>query len=302
MGRAGAVIALLVMALPACGASPGGGGGAGAGPIRVVAAENFWGSIATQLGGSRVAVTSLITSPDADPHDYEPRAKDARAVASAGYVIYNGVGYDPWAAKLVAASGVPGRAVLEVGSLVGLRAGGNPHRWYSPPDVQRVVERITADYKRLDPAGAAYFDRQRATFESVGLQRYHSLLASIRQQYAGTVVGASESLFTPMAEALGLNLLTPASFLDAISQGAEPSARDKATVDDQLRAHRIKVYVFNPQNSTPDVNAQVELARAQGVPTVTMTETLTPVQAPFQDWQADQLQALQAALQQARAA
>src|SRR5437899_1473994 len=79
------------------------GGGAGpssGGRPTVVAAENFWGSIAAQLGGDRVQVTSIIDNPNADPHDYEPTTADARDIATARFVIENGIGYDPWAQKL----------------------------------------------------------------------------------------------------------------------------------------------------------------------------------------------------------
>src|SRR5436305_7603536 len=107
------------------------------GVLQVVAAENFWGSIASQLGGSKVHVTSVITSPATDPHDYEPTATDARTIAGARMVIVNGSGYDPWAPKLIAANPVGGRIVLTVGDLVGLDPGANPHRWYSPGDVQK---------------------------------------------------------------------------------------------------------------------------------------------------------------------
>src|SRR5438876_1525673 len=129
-------------------------GSSGSAVLTVVAAENFWGSIAAQLGGSHVAVTSIISNPDTDPHTYEPTTGDARTVASAKYVIVNGVGYDPWAPKLLAAQPSPGRRVLTVGDLVGVKEGGNPHRWYSPGDVGRVIDQITSDYKALDPADA----------------------------------------------------------------------------------------------------------------------------------------------------
>jgi zinc/manganese transport system substrate-binding protein len=88
--------------------------------LRVVAAENFWGSIAAQLGGNRVQVTSVIANPATDPHDYEPSAADARTMAGAQMAIVNGVGYDPWADKLIAANPVSGRVVLKVGDLVGI--------------------------------------------------------------------------------------------------------------------------------------------------------------------------------------
>lgn len=262
----------------------------------MVAAENVWGSIATQLGGDRVSVKSLIRSPDADPHEYEPRASDARAVASADYVIVNGAGYDPWAAKLIAAGGPPGRLTLDVADLVGVGKGGNPHRWYSPADVERVIARMTADYQRLAPLDAGVFDRQRAAFEEVALGAYHRAVAGIQQRFGGTPVGASESIFVPMADALGLTVLTPEPFLDAISEGTDPTPGDKATADRQIRSRRVKVYVFNSQNATPDVRAQVKLAESVGTPVVAVTETIVPGGATFQDWQSAQLQRLADAL------
>jgi len=163
----------------------------------------------------------------------------------------------------------------------------------------KVVDQITSDYKALDAGDASYFDQQHSTFLSSGLARYKSLIADIKSRYAGTPVGASESIFAPLSDALGLKLLTPPSFLQAISEGSDPTAADKATIDQQIKGHKIKVYVFNSQNSTPDVAAQVSEAKAAGIPTTTITETLVPVTATFQDWQANQLQALGQTLAQA---
>jgi zinc/manganese transport system substrate-binding protein len=289
----------LLFAIALTGCSTGATSGDSGGRPNVVAAENFWGSIASQLGGGRVTVTSIIDNPNADPHDYEPTAADARLMATANFVIENGVGYDPWAQRLLEANPVSGRDVLNVGTLVGEPTGGNPHRWYSPSDVQQVIDAITAEYKKLDPSGASYFERQRASFETEGLARYHGLITEIRDKYAGTPVGASESIFALMAPALGLKLLTPSSFLTAISQGTEPTAADKSTIDHQISSHEIKVYVYNSQNATPDVQRQVDEAKAAGIPVTTITETLVPAGATFQAWQVAQLQALAAALHQA---
>jgi zinc/manganese transport system substrate-binding protein len=265
----------------------------------VVAAENFWGSLASQLGGDHAEVTSVINNPDADPHDYEPTPADGRTIASAQYVIINGIGYDPWAPKLVAANPGTNRTVLTIGDLVGVKEGGNPHRWYSPDDVHKVIGQITADYQKLDPADAAYFDQQRKNFEEKTLGRYNSLISEIKSKYAGTPIGASESIVTPLAEGLGLKMLTPESFLDAISEGGDPTAQDKATIDAQIKGKQIKVYVYNSQNSTPDVQAQVDAAKAAGIEVATVTETPNPPNASFQDWQATQLEALEQALAKA---
>ena len=272
------------------------GGARSADVVHVVAAENVWGSIAAQLGGDRVQVTSVITNPGTDPHDYEPTAADARALAGAQLLIETGIGYDPWAAKLAAANPVGGRIVLDVGDLVGIEPGGNPHRWYSPADVQRVIAAIVAGYRRLDPADRAYFTRQQGRFETHALAQYHRLIASIEHRYGGVPVGASESVFAPLAQALGLKLLTPPSFLKAISEGTEPTVADKTTIDSQIAQKQIKVWVYNSQNGTPDVDRITEAARKRGIPVTTITETLSPATASFQSWQVAQLKTLAAAL------
>jgi len=265
--------------------------------IHVVAAENFWGSIASQLGGSRVQVTSIITNPATDPHDYEPNAIDARTIAGAQLVIVNGIGYDPWAPRLVAANPVGGRVVLAVGDVVGVKPGGNPHRWYSPANVHAVVGAIVADYAKLDPRDAAYFRARGRWFETKALARYDRLISTIRRRFRGTPVGASESIFAPLAQALGLSLVTPPSFLKAISEGTEPTARDKTTIDRQIAKRQIAVWVLNSQNSTPDVARFTDEARKRNIPVTTITETLSPASATFEQWQVRQLEALLHALE-----
>ena len=294
------VCALLAAFLAGCdksGSSATAGTGAGAGRLRVVAAENFWGSIASQLGGHRVDVSSIIVNPDTDPHSYEPTAADARTIAGAQLAIVNGIGYDNWAPKLLAASPAEGhRVVLNVGEALGLKEGENPHQWYSPASVKRIVGEIVADYDRLDPASAGYYAAQEKTFEDKDLARYDELRAQIRARYADTPVGYSESIFRPLGEDLGLRLMTPYSFAKAIAEGGEVTAQDKRTVDEQAEHGQIKVWVFNSQNVTPDVQRVNEIARAQGIPIATVTETLAPAGDTFEQWQVAQLEGLERAL------
>jgi zinc/manganese transport system substrate-binding protein len=276
-----------------------GGTSAASKMINVVAAENFWGSIAAQLGGKQVKVTSIINSPDADPHDYEPTAADGRAIAEADLVLINGIGYDTWATRLAAANPNSNRTDLTVGTLIGVADGGNPHRWYNPDDVQKVIDQLVTDYQRIDPADSAYFTQQKEAFETTGLAGYKRVIADIKAKYAGTPVGASESIFAMVAPALGLNLLTPPGFLKAISEGTDPTAADKKTIDQQIATKAIKVYVYNSQNATPDIQIQIKAARSHGIAVSTITETLTPATASWQQWQSTQLTALESALAQA---
>ncbi|TMM18830.1 MAG: ABC transporter substrate-binding protein [Actinobacteria bacterium] len=279
---------------PGAPAARGGGGG-----LVVVAAENFWGSIAAQLGGGRPSVSSIIVNPDTDPHAYEPNARDARALAGAQLVIVNGLGYDAWADRLLAASPLSGRLVLNVGRALELGAGANPHQWYSPAHVQQIVDRISAAYERLDPADTSYFAQRRVTFLTAGLARYQALRREIRAEFAGAPVGYSESIFQPLGEDLGLRLMTPYSFAKAIAEGTDVTAQDKRLVDAQVSQRQIKVWIYNSQNVTPDVQRVNALARAHNIPIATVTETLAPASASFEQWQVAQLEALRAALRRA---
>ena len=283
----------MVLAIGACGGS---GPVASTGSIKVVAGQNFWGSIAAQLGGSKASVQSVVSDPNADPHEYETNTNDARAFADAGLVVLNGAGYDSWATKLLAANPVSGRIVLAVGDFIGKKEGDNPHMWYSPTYVERVVDRIASDLTAIDSGDASYFEQQKAAYKTTGLKAYHDTINAIKTKYKGPPVGATESIFSYMATDTGLDLITPSDYLKAISEGTDPSPSDKATVLQQITGKKIKVLVFNAQNSTPDVASLVDKARAHGIPIARVTETLTPANSSFQDWQTNQLKELLAAL------
>jgi zinc/manganese transport system substrate-binding protein len=288
-----AVVAALVLGSGACAASRPVGD---RGQFSVAVAENFWGSIVEQLGGPDAHVRSIIANPNADPHDYEPTVNDARTIATARYVVVNGIGYDDWAKKLLAVSSHSDGSVLNIGDLLGIEAGSNPHQWYSPSAVRRFASRVSSDLIRFDPAHRAEYEARRRAFESSGLREYNRLFAEIERRFSGTPIGASESIVAPWAKGAGLDLITPESFLDAIAEGNEPTTADKSTVDEQIADHKINVFVYNRQNATPDVQRLVDAARREHIPVTTVTETLVPEGATFQDWQVRELRSLLDAL------
>jgi zinc/manganese transport system substrate-binding protein len=283
---------LVVLALAGCGQNASASSG---GTLQVVAGENFWGSIAAQLGGKHASVTSIVTDPNADPHEYESNTSDARAFAQANYVILNGAGYDDWGQKLLDANPVDGRKVFTVADLLKKKEGDNPHFWYNPSYVEQVADRITADYKALDPADAGYFTQQRAAFEAA-LQPYHDRIASIKAKFAGQKVGATESIFVYMADALGLDLISPPEFMQAVAEGNDPPAKTVAEFQQQIEQKQITVLVYNVQTVTDVTNTLKQMAAQQNIPTVGVSETMQPPDATFQDWQYAQLLTLQNAL------
>lgn len=265
------------------------------GTVNVVAGENFWGSIAAQLGGSHASVTSIVTDPNADPHEYESNTNDARAFAQANYVILNGAGYDDWGQKLLDANPVNGRKVFTVADLLGKKQGDNPHFWYHPAYVEQVADQITKDYQALDAADASYFSQQRSAFEQA-LQPYHDRIAAINAHYAGQPIGATEDIFVYMANALGLNLISPPAFMQAVAEGNDPPASSVAEFQQQIVQKRIKLLVYNVQTITAVTTNIKQLAAQENIPVIGVSETMQPPDATFQEWQDAQLLTLQNAL------
>ena len=292
MRAVGLLIAVGAVAAACAGPLPGEQSSA----VSVVAAENSWGSIAAQLGGSKVAVQSVVTDPNADPHEYETSTNDARAFADASLVILNGAGYDGWGQKLLDANPSSSRRVVVVAGLLGKKVGDDPHFWYAPAYVERVADAITVAYRTIDSADASYFDSRRADMSS-SFQPYLDEIHTIRQTYAGTRVGSTETVFVYMASALGLDLTTPPEFMDAVSEGNDPPARAVVAFQDQVSTRQLKVLVYNVQTVTAVTTSIKDLAASRHIPTVGVSETLQPVNATFQQWQLAQLQKLVQALQ-----
>ena len=292
--RIALVLGVIAAALTgaACGSTSTGGT---SGTIHVVAAENFWGSIVTQLGGTHVSVTSIVSDPNADPHDYQSSASNARAFATAKYVILNGAGYDGWASSLLDANQSSIRTVFTIADLLGKKEGDNPHFWYSPSYVTRVADRITSDLSKIDPADASYFTQQRATLTN-DLKPYTDRIAAIKEQFSGRKVAATESIFVYMASALGLDLISPPAFMQAVAEGNDPPANTVTEFQHQLQTKAATVLVYNRQTATDVTTNLRELASQENIPVVGVTETMQPPGTTFELWQVGELSDVQNAL------
>ncbi|HXY87735.1 MAG TPA: zinc ABC transporter substrate-binding protein [Candidatus Acidoferrales bacterium] len=267
------------------------------GVIHVVAAENFWGSLITQLGGTRVSVTSIVTDPNVDPHEYESNTADARSIADAQLVIINGAGYDTWAQKLIDASSSPNREVLNVQKLINQTEGANPHFWYSPTYVNETVKAMYQDLVSIDPSQASYYAQQYDKLNA-SLAAYNERIAAIKQQFGGAKVASTESIFVYLANATGLDLLSPPAFMEAVAEGNDPPAQSVVQFDQLITNGTVKVLVYNEQTVTPLTQSIKTLASQHNIPIVPVTETIQPPDVSFQDWMNAQLIILQNALNQ----
>ena len=269
---------------------------AAAAPISVVASTNVWGDIAKQIGGDHVNVTSIMSDPNADPHQYEADAKTGAALSKAQFVIENGLGYDNFMDKLLAASPNPSRAVLNVGDAMKISGqDANPHIWYDIAKIPDAATGIADQLGKMDSADAATFTANAKTFTD-SLAPINTAIANIKAKYPGAPVGYTERVPGYLVEAAGLTLATPASFAQSIEDGNDPSPADNAAMDATLTDKKIKVLLYNGQVTSPATDAVKQLAQKSGVPVVGVTETLPPTDKDFQDWQLRQINEITTAL------
>lgn len=261
--------------------------------IAVVAAENFYGDIARQIGGDRVSVVSIMKSPDQDPHLFETTPGIVRQIAAAQIVILNGANYDSWMDKLLAAGPRRDRIVVNAARLTGYKAGDNPHIWYDPATMPVVAAAIADALAKVDSAHAAdYSARLKVTLAA--LDQITQRIAQLKAKHGGASVTATEPVFGPMARALGLTMRNE-RFQLAMMNDTEPSARDVAAFENDLKERKVRLLIYNSQVSEKLTERLRDIARRANVPVIGVTETM-PANVKFQDWLLGELDNLDKAL------
>ncbi len=269
---------------------------AAAAPIRIVAAENFYGGVAVAVGGTHVTVTSFLKNPDQDPHLFEAKPSTAVALAKAAIVIENGIGYDPWMHDLLRASKRSERCVITVADLVGKKSGDNPHLWYLPQTMPALAKALAAELARRDPAHRTDYIANRDAFDA-SLAPLSREIQAMRAKYHGLAITATEPVFNYMATALGL-VVRNRRFQLSVMNNTEPRASDIAAFEADLKMRRVRVLIYNRQTSSTLTRHLQRLARQSGIPIVGVSET-EPPGTTYRDWMMGQLAALNKALAEA---
>jgi zinc/manganese transport system substrate-binding protein len=270
-------------------------------PLAVVASTDVYGSIAAAVGGDAVQVSSIINSPDADPHEYESTPSDAVAVGKAKLLIYNGAGYDDFAPKILAASGAR-PATIDVAELSGLQsqtAAGqefNEHVWYSFPTIKKLADTIAADLGRADPEHASTFTANADAFDT-RINVLTAKLDAVKAKHGGARVAVTEPVPLYMVQAAGLVNATPSAFSHAIEEGTDPPA---AVLQDTLTLFsgpdKVRALLPNAQTESSTTQQIKHATQRGGVPEVPVTETLPSGGNDYVTWMTQQVDALAAAL------
>jgi zinc/manganese transport system substrate-binding protein len=284
------VLGSIGLLLAACG-----GSSQTSGSLDVVAAENVYGNIASQIGVPHVSVTSILTNPNADPHLFEPGTSNGLAVANAKVVVQNGLGYDAFMTKLEDSAPSKTRSVVTMASVLGIHGkDANPHLWYDVPKLDRVAGAIAAALEQADPHHASAYRAGLSRFErSLGPLRHE--VAAIRSRFHGTPVAYTEPVPGYLLAAAGLDNVAPDSFTRPIEEGTEPSPAAVAAMDTLIAKHRIRVLLYNSQAVSPITARLRAAALSAGIPVVPVSETLPP-HLTFQQWQLSQASELATAL------
>jgi zinc/manganese transport system substrate-binding protein len=270
-------------------------------PVNIVAAENFYGGVAQQIGGDSVTVTSILSNPNQDPHEFTTDAATAKAVADADIVIYNGLGYDDWMDKLLGAGGKKDRIVIKVADLIGAKDGDNPHIWYDPRTMPalafKILEKLSSQIGLQGPDVGKRHDLLQLNFEAFKASMNPEIekIAELKSKYGGTTVTATEPVFGYMADALGFKMLNY-DFQINIMNDTEPSAAQTAAFETSLTSHTAKILFYNSQVTDPTTDRLKKLAQQAGIPIVGVTETQPLEFKTYADWMNHELEAVDAGL------
>ncbi len=223
--------------------------------LSVVATFSILGDFARNVGGDRVAVTTLV-GPDSDSHVYTPSPADAKTIAAARLVIVNGLGLEGWLPRLVKSSGGKAATVIATKGIVPRRIAdghshdpseADPHAWQSVPNAKIYVANIRDALIAADPAGADTYRANAAAY----LAKLDTLDAEVRAAVAQIPperrrVISTHDAFGYFAAAYGIDFIAP----QGASTDSEPSARDIAAIISQIRREKIPA-VFLENISDP---------------------------------------------------
>jgi zinc/manganese transport system substrate-binding protein len=269
---------------------------AASGTVAVVAGENQYGNVASQIGGKYVSVYSVDSNPNIDPHTYEATPSVGQKIAQADLLIENGVGYDTFMGSLASASPRAARKVINVQHLLGLPdSTANPHLWYDPKTMPAVAKALASDLSALDPAHASTFRANETKFVA-SLQPWFNAIAAFRANYKGTTAATTEPVADYLLTAMGIKNLTPWQFQADIMNGTDPTPQDVSLEQGFVTKHQVKVFCYNEQVTDPLTDSIRQIALAARVPVVGVYETMPVPGYDYQSWMMAELNAIKKAV------
>lgn len=240
--------------------------------VNIVAAENFYGELSKEIGGKYVNVQSILSNPDADPHLFTTSPATSKSLQNANIIIYSGAAYDPWIDQMLSIIDTKGLKIINVGDLVGVKIGENPHVWYKPDAFPKMATELTLELDKRMPEQSKFFNKNLQDF----LKNHNDFMKKVnlvKSKYQGTSVTATEPVFGYMAQSLGLNMLG-LDFQWKVMNNTEPSPTMVANYEKLINNKTVKVLFYNSQVSDSVTKNMKALAQKNSIPIVGVTETM----------------------------
>jgi zinc/manganese transport system substrate-binding protein len=264
--------------------------------INAIGVENEYADVISQIGGKYVQVQAIETDPNTDPHTFEASPKVAKQIAAAELIVENGVGYDDWADKIMAAAQRPNRKVINAQKLLGLPDDtANPHLWYDPKTMPVVAKAIADDLSALQPAQARYFHANAEKFIA-SLKPWNAAIANFKAKYGKTPIAVTEPVADYMLEAMGFNILTPFSLQKAIMDGNDPAPQDVTLQNNLFAGNKVKLFAYNQQVTDALTKSFLDASKKAGIPVVGVYETMPIPGYTYQSWMLAEVVALKKAV------
>jgi zinc/manganese transport system substrate-binding protein len=269
---------------------------AAADAVNAIGVENEYADVISQIGGDYVKTTAIETDPNTDPHTFEASPKVASEIAGAELIVKNGVGYDSWADKIIAAAPNAKRKVIDVQQLLGLPdSTPNPHLWYDPKTMPAVAKAVAAALSELQPAHASVFQANADKFDA-SLKPWYDAIAALKASHPNTPAATTEPVADYLLQAVGGDILTPFSLEAAIMNGTDPSPQDVTTQNALFTDHKAKVFAYNQQVTDTLTQSFLDLAKKNGIPVVGVYETMPTPGFTYQAWMLAETNALKEAI------
>lgn len=218
--------------------------------LQVTASFSILGDIVRVIGGERIALSTLV-GPDKDAHIFEPSPSHAKTVLSSKLVVTNGLGFEPWSAKLISSAGYKGAVVVASTGVKALPQ--DPHAWQNPKNVIIYACNIAAALSALDPGSASTYQANAQAY----IKELQSLDIWAQEQFATVPkdkrkVITSHDAFGYFTAQYSITFLAP----QGMNTETQPSAKQVAQLIQQMQREKIRA-VFVENMSSPRLIAQL---------------------------------------------
>ncbi|MCI1983536.1 MAG: zinc ABC transporter substrate-binding protein [Bifidobacteriaceae bacterium] len=291
--RVAAVVGAVAMMAVTVGCGTSSARSAADGTVNVVVSINQWKSVASDIGGSKATVTSILANQNVEAHDFEPQPSDIVKISKAQIVLVNGAGYDSWATK--ATQNAPDAVVVNAATTAGIASGANPHVWFSAAARKAAAKAYLTQLQKAAPDDSSYF----AGRYEAWLKKENALektIAEAKSKTQGISYAATESVAHYLAEDLGLKDATPSGYVQATENDSEPAPGDIRTFQKKLESGSIKMLIVNDQEMNSTSSLIVSTAKKSKVPIVHLTESMPSKEKDLTTWVTSLVKSVDAAV------